>query len=89
MLGTYIDIILYPIQKYFEILLDSTIKNHLGVSILGIAVTCAIVAIITTALVYKINPGGAAAHAVNVSNFRARQQKMIAQERKYNYINKG
>lgn len=59
MLGTYIDIILYPVQKYLDMLLDVTIKNHLGVSVLGIAVTCAITMIVVTALVYRINAGAA------------------------------
>ena len=66
MLGTYIEIILYPVQKYLEMLLDSTIKNHLGVSVLGIAVTSAIVCILVTALVYRINPGGSLAATLNV-----------------------
>lgn len=57
MLGTYIDIILYPVTKYLDMLLDVTIKNHLGVSVLGIAVTCAITIIVVTALVYRINAG--------------------------------
>lgn len=57
MLGTYIEIILYPVRKYLEMLTDTVIASHLGVSVLGIAVTCAITIILVNALVYRINVG--------------------------------
>lgn len=57
MLGTYIDIILYPVRQLLGLLVDPRLTEHLGVSVLGIAVTSAIVLIVVTALVTRINAG--------------------------------
>lgn len=68
MLGTYIEIILYPVKKYLEMLTDTVLASHLGVSVLGIAVTSAIAMIVVTALVYKINAGSSYAAALNLND---------------------
>lgn len=70
MLGTYIEIILYPVKKYLDMLMDATIRSHLGVSVLAIAVTGAISLILVNALVYRINAGGAAGTAFRVKSYQ-------------------
>lgn len=72
MLGTYIDIVLYPIRQLLNLLVDSRLTEHLGVSVLGIAVTSAIVMIVVTALVTRINAGDLANSVFSVVHHKDR-----------------
>lgn len=74
MLGTYIDIILYPVRQLLQLLVDPRLTEHLGVSVLGIVVTSAIVLIVVTALVTRINAGDLANSVFNVVSHKYREK---------------
>lgn len=76
MLGTYIDIILYPVRELLQLLVDPRLTEHLGVSVLGIAVSSAIVLIVVTALVTRINAGDLANSVISVVSNKDREHKL-------------
>lgn len=61
MLSDMMDLILYPVGELLKLLVDNRITSYLGVSVLGIAVTCACALIVVSALVnrvYTVNTSG-------------------------------
>lgn len=55
MLPDIMDMITYPVVQFLLMLKDENIESYLGVSVLGIAVTCMIVLIVFKALVPTVN----------------------------------
>lgn len=58
MLGQILDLITFPITQFLLMLKDDRITSYLGVSVLGIAVTCMIVLIVFNALVSTVDVSG-------------------------------
>lgn len=58
MLGQIVDMILFPIRKFFEMLMDNNIKSYLGVSVLTIIVTMFCISIVVRALISSTGVGG-------------------------------
>lgn len=65
MLGQMMDVISFPVVQLLLMLKDERITAYLGVSVLGIAVTCMIVLIVFRSLVSTVNAGDLAASALN------------------------
>lgn len=81
MLGDIIDMILIPVKNYLDMLLDERITSYLGVSVLGIAVTCMITLIVVAALVNRINAGAGAASIMNTQDtIRRREERQAARQ---------
>lgn len=59
------DVITFPVMQLLLMLKDDRITSYLGVSVLGIAVTCMIIMIVFKALVSTVNAGDYAASAGN------------------------
>lgn len=55
MLSDIMDMITFPVVQFLLMLKDENIQSYLGVSVLGIAVTCMIVLIVFRALVPTVN----------------------------------
>lgn len=55
MLSDIMDMITFPVVQFLLMLKDENIESYLGVSVLGIAVTCMIVLIVFKALVPTVN----------------------------------
>jgi hypothetical protein len=55
MLADIMDMITFPVVQFLLMLKDENISSYLGVSVLGIAVTCMIVLIVFKALVSTVN----------------------------------
>lgn len=51
------DVITFPVMQLLLMLKDDRITSYLGVSVLGIAVTCMIIMIVFKALVSTVNAG--------------------------------
>lgn len=58
MLGQILDLITFPITQFLLMLKDARITSYLGVSVLGIAVTCMITMIVFNALVSTVDVSG-------------------------------
>lgn len=58
MLGQILDLITFPITQFLLMLKDDRITSYLGVSVLGIAVTCMIILIVFNALVSTVDVSG-------------------------------
>lgn len=78
MLGQMMDAISFPVVQLLLMLKDERITAYLGVSVLGIAVTCMIVLIVFRALVSTVNPGEVAASIGN------RKHRISSRESRYN-----
>lgn len=65
MLGQIIDLILFPVKELLKLFLDERLTSYLGVSVIGIAVTCMITVIVVSALVNRVNAGELAASIIN------------------------
>lgn len=65
MLSQIMDLITYPVVQLLLMLKDERITSYLGVSVLGIAVTCMITLIVFRALVSTVNAGDVAASIGN------------------------
>lgn len=68
MLADIIDLIMFPVGQFLLMLKDSRIESYLGVSVLGIAVTCMITMIVFNALISRINVGDSAASILNAKD---------------------
>lgn len=55
MLGQILDLISFPITQFLLMLKDDRITSYLGVSVLGIAVTCMITMIVFNSLVSTVS----------------------------------
>lgn len=68
MLADIMDMITYPVVQFLLMLKDERITGYLGVSVLGIAVTCMITLIVFHALVNNVNAGWSAASILNTKD---------------------
>lgn len=80
MLADIIDLIMFPVGQFLLMLKDSRIESYLGVSVLGIAVTCMIIMIVFNALVNRVDVGGTAASIMRTQDVK-RQRADRASER--------
>lgn len=85
MIGSIIDMILFPVSKLIELLQSDAIESYLGVSVLGIAVTVMITFIVFRALVSTVASNSA---AFGGSLARSSRSDRIRREKELRQIDK-
>lgn len=88
MLADIMDMITYPVVQFLLMLKDERITAYLGVSVLGIAVTCMIIMIVFNALVNRVDAGGSAASILRTQDIkrqRAERADRAADRESYEY----
>lgn len=80
MLGQILDLITFPVTQFLLMLKDDRITSYLGVSVLGIAVTCMIVMIVFNALVSTVDVGGTAASIMRTQDVKRQRTERDSYE---------
>lgn len=85
MLADIMDMITYPVVQFLLMLKDERITSYLGVSVLGIAVTCMIIMIVFNALVNRVDVGSTAASIMRTQDVKRQRADRASDRESYAY----